>query len=108
MRALSYLERLVAYEGNRRTVEQLLDAGEQLLLANQRIQDLADSIKQARIRRARHVAEYRRQWQHVIDRLEQPVISQRQIQSRMCSLEHQNHMQRWQLQAANEHGAAAD
>jgi hypothetical protein len=28
---LRYLENLVAYEGNRRTVEQLLDAGEQLL-----------------------------------------------------------------------------
>ena len=108
MRALSFLERLVAYEGNRQTVEQLLDAGEQLLLANQRIQDLADSIKQARLRRARHVAEYRRQWQTVIDRLEQPIISQRQIQRRMGSLVHQNHMQRWQLQAANEHGAAAD
>jgi hypothetical protein len=31
MRALSYLEDLIAYEDNRRTVEQLLDAGEQLL-----------------------------------------------------------------------------
>ena len=108
MRALSYLERLVAYEGNRRTVDQLLDAGEQLLLANQRIQDLADSIKQARSRRARRVAEYLRRWQPVIDRLEQPVISQRQIKRSMGSLEHQNHMQQWQLQAANEHGAADD
>jgi hypothetical protein len=31
MRALSYLEDLIPYEDNRRTVEQLLDAGEQLL-----------------------------------------------------------------------------
>jgi hypothetical protein len=31
MRALSYLEDLVANEDNKRTVEQILDAGEQLL-----------------------------------------------------------------------------
>jgi hypothetical protein len=37
MRALHYLDHLVAFEGNSRTVEQLLDAGEQLLLANQNL-----------------------------------------------------------------------
>jgi len=74
MRALSYLEDLIANEDNRRTVEQLLDAGEQLLLANQRLQGLAASIRQARVRRALHVQQYRRHWQPLFDRLEHPLL----------------------------------
>jgi len=36
-RALRYLDNLLALDGNRRTVEQLLDAGEQLLRADQNL-----------------------------------------------------------------------
>jgi hypothetical protein len=54
------LERLVDFEDNRRTVEQLLDAGEQLIQDDELIQGLNVSIRQARARQAQHLQHYRR------------------------------------------------
>ena len=97
MRALAYLEHLVAYEDTGRTVEQLLDAGEQLLQEDERLQSLTFSIRQAHIRHAQRVQQYRRQWQPLVERLEQPLaVRQQQPQMRMGSLEHQQYMQRRQ------------
>ena len=89
MRLLNYLERLVDFEDNRRTVEQLLDAGEQLIQDEELLQGLNVSIRQARARQAQHLQHYRRQWQPFIDRLGQP-LPFRQQQRRMDNLDHQH------------------
>jgi hypothetical protein len=87
MRSLSYLERLVAFKDNRQTVEQLLDAGEQLIQDDELLQGLNVSIREARARQAQHLQQYRRQWQPLLDRLEQP-LPFRQQQRRMDNLDH--------------------